>query len=223
MRRGRRWVRGRGCPRRLQEGRRTEPSPLERLQSERPSAQSLGPATRSRGHTATTRRATEAQPSHRRADIPADPQHSLSAKLRTTAGLAGEAGRGVTGRHLCSLEPNSEQKLDLGRQLGQPAVSKMPPSDRAGSRLAAETPGWQRTSECPAGSATRRVPSASPGRTSLGTVPGLPHAREQLLSWGPSGRWQFSSHRGGSCGQEAPEVWSRCVHGPPPSLPPHAS
>lgn len=177
MRRGRRWVRGRGCPRHLQEGRRTEPSPLERLQSERPSAQSLGPATRPRGHTATTRRATEAQPSHRRADIPADPQHSLSAKLRTTAGLAGEAGRGVTGRHLCSLEPNSEQKLDLGRQLGQPAVSKMPPSDRAGSRLAAETPGWQRSSECPAGSATRRVPSASPGRTSLGTVPGLPRAR----------------------------------------------
>lgn len=182
MRRGRRWVRGRGCPRRLQEGRRTEPSPLERLQSERPSAQSLGPATRPRGHTATTRRATEAQPSHRRADIPADPQHSLSAKLRTTAGLAGEAGWGwgVTRRHLCSLEPNSEQKLDLGRQLGQPAVSKMPPSDRAG-------PGWLRRPQD--GSGHLNVPQEVQPAACRAPPRGAP----------PWGRSPGSRARGSSC------------------------
>lgn len=70
-----------------------------------------------------------------------------------------------------SLTP--KRTWDLERQLGQPAVSKMPPSDGVGPRLAGpETPGWQRRPECHGRKCDLPCAECPPGCASRGTVPG---------------------------------------------------
>lgn len=124
------------------------PSPLERLQSERLSARSLGPATRPSGQTATENRVIEAQPSNRQPNPSAFCKTAHDSRAR---GRGGPKGDEEKPRQPCRRSPTPKRTGDLGRQLGQPAVSKRHPSDRVGSCLLVprpRPPGGQRRSEC---------------------------------------------------------------------------